>query len=130
MADSIEQVVREYLVADSTFNAKFQAIDYLEGTTETSPYITFFLVTDTGEATRLGKNYQGEARIQFDLWDDNMIRGLRLRSDLLEKIEKMSETRGGYHVIVTGTTTQTIPRDTGSAPYHHVVDGVIRWEKI
>lgn len=130
MADSIEEVVYEYLTADSTFAAKFEGIYWIESETKTAPWINFWLVTDNGTNTRLGKIYQGEARIQFDLWDDNKIRGARLRTDLLEKVEKMSETRSGYHVMVTGTTTQTIPRESQSAPYHFVVDGVIKWEKI
>jgi hypothetical protein len=130
MADSVEQVVYEYLTADSSFMGNFTGVYWVEAETETTPYITFWLVTDAGTSTRLGKVYQGEARIQFDLWDENKIRGARLRTELLEKVERMSEERGGYHVMVTGTTSQTIPRESHASPHHFVVDGVIKWEKI
>ena len=134
MADSIEEVVRDYLNADATFKAKFTRIDYLESPTGTAlPYINYWLVDDNGRDTVLNHLQQGEARIQFDLWcsaDKNgLIKGTRLRRDIAVKVKAMSESRGGYYIVTTGITEQTIPRESGSDPFHFVVDGILRWRK-
>lgn len=129
MADSIEEVVYSYLTADSTFTDKFSGIYWIEADGDTAPYIVYWLVDDAGINTVLGKLQQGEARIQFDLWDTNKIRGARLRTDIAEKVKDMNEVNGGYHVMVTGITEQTIQRTSDTDPYHFVVDGIIRWRK-
>lgn len=128
-ADSIEQIVYSYLTADSTFSGKFGGIYWLEADSDTVPYIVYWMVDDAGINTVLGKRQQGEARIQFDLWDTNKIRGARLRKDLSEKVKDMNEVRDGHHVMVTGITEQTIQRTSDTDPYHFVVDGIIRWRK-
>ena len=128
-ADSIEQVINEYLQADTGFKAKFEGIYWLEADAGTAPYIVYWLVDDAGINTVLGKFQQGEARIQFDLWDTNKIRGVRLRDDLAQKVRSLNEYRSGYHVMVTGITEQTIQRASDTDPYHFVVDGIVRWRK-
>ena len=130
MADNVEQVVYLYLTTDSSFMANFTRVDYLEtpdGTAE--PYINYWLVDDTGNDTILNKVEQGQARIQFDLWDSNLIRGTRLREVLSRKIRELNESLEGYHLMITGSTKQTIPRSSGTDPYHFVVDGIIEWYK-
>ena len=132
MANSIEQVIYTYLTSDSTFMANFTGVYWMgveEGETATEPYIVFWLVDDPGFETRLNTSYQGEARIQFDLWDTNKIRGARLRTTLREKVRELSEVSGGYRVIVTGVTEQMIKRESSTEPYHFIVDGVIKWNK-
>ena len=129
MADSIEQVIYTYLTTDSSFKAKFDGIYWLEATGDKAPYIVYWLVDDAGINTVLNKFQQGEARIQFDLWDTSKIRGPRLRSDLAQKVREMNEYLSGYHVMATGITEQTIQRESDTEPYHFVVDGIIRWRK-
>ena len=129
MADSIEQVVYEYLTNDSAFMADFSAVYWQEADATVYPYIVFWLVDDTGIETRLNKQQQGEARVQFDLWDDNKIRGARLRTALRQKVRDLSEISGGYFVMTNGVTEQTIQRESNTDPFHFVVDGIIKWSK-
>jgi len=130
MADNVEQVIYTYLTTDSTFMANFSRVDYMESPEGTvAPYINFWLVDDTGNEAILNKEDQGQARIQFDLWDSDRIRGTRLREILSRKVKALSESLEGYHVMVTGITKQTIPRASGTDPYHFVVDGVVEWYK-
>ena len=126
-ADRVEEVIYQYLTADSTFLGKFEGIYWMEADDLTVPYIVFWLVDDNGSKAHIGKQSQGEARIQFDLWDTNKIRGVRLRTALRDKVESMNETRDGYTVTCQGITEQTIQRESAADPYHFVVDGVIQW---
>lgn len=129
MSDSVEQVIYEYLIADTSFTTKFTGIYWQEADASVSPYIVFWMVDDNGIETLLNTASQGEARIQFDLWDTDKIRGARLRSDLRDKVKKLDETRGGYRVITTGLTEQTLQRQSTTEPFHFIVDGIIKWNK-
>ncbi len=132
MADSVEQVVYENLTGDTTFMAFYTGVYWQEvdkNVTPTEPYIVFWLVDDIGIETRLNKAYQGEARIQFDLWDSNKIRGARLRTTLREKVRELSDISGGYAIMTSGITEQTIQRASTTDPYHFIVDGIIKWNK-
>lgn len=129
MADSIEQVIHEYLTNDSTFMANFEAVYWLEATGTAYPYIVYWMVDDNGNKAQIGAVTQGEARVQFDLWDDNKIRGSRLKNVLLEKVEKMNESSGGYHVTTIGSNQQSLQKESSVDPYHFVVDGIVRWKK-
>jgi hypothetical protein len=132
MADNVEEVIYTYLTSDSTFMANFTGVYWMaveENETATEPYIVFWLVDDPGFETRLNTPYQGEARIQFDLWDTNKFRGARLRTTLREKVRELSEVSGGYNVTVTGVTEQTFKRTSATEPYHYVVDGIVKWNK-
>ena len=132
MADSIEQAVGEYLTTDSTFMALNSGVYWLEvdkGVTPTEPYITYFLVSDTGAETLINTKNQGESRIQFDVWDDNKVRGVRLRTTLRDKLNLLGEDSGGYKMVIMGINEQTIPRPSGTGPFHFVVDGIIKWNK-
>ena len=84
---------------------------------------------DAGIETRLNKAYQGEARVQFDLWDNNKIRGGQLKTTLREKIRDLDIISGGYHLMTVGVSEQTIQRESGTDPFHYVVDGIIKWNK-
>jgi len=129
MADSVEEVVYTYLTTDSTFMANLTGVYWQEADASVSPYIVFWLVDDPGFETRLNKAEQGEARIQFDLWDTNKIRGARLHTALTTKVRALNETTGGYTVITTGITKQTIQRESTTDPFHFIVDGIIKWNK-
>jgi hypothetical protein len=129
MADSIEEVVYTYLTTDSTFMANFTGVYWEEADTNVSPYIVYWLIDDIGIETRLNKQHQGEARIQFDLWDTNKIRGARLRTTLREKINKLNEVSGGYRVMTTGVNEQSLKRESTTEPFHFIVDGIIKWNK-
>jgi len=135
MADSVEEVVYDYLTTDSTFMANFTGVFWQLATEKeaVSPYIVFWLVDDPGIETRLNKAYQGEARIQFDLWmgssKSDKIKGARLRTALREKVRDLNEVSGGYFVMTTGITEQTIQRQSTTDAYHFVVDGIIKWNK-
>ena len=130
MADSIEEVVYNYLTTDSTFMSNFSGVYWQEADASVAPYIVFWKVDDPGIETRLNKKYQGEARIQFDLWDTSKIRGARLQRTLGEKVRDLNEIFGGYFVMTTGITEQTIQRESTTDPYHFVVDGIIKWNKV
>jgi hypothetical protein len=124
---NVEQLMYEYLTSDATFMANFTAVHYLDHDADIEPpYITFRLVSDSGDHVKLDA-IQGEALVQFDVWDSNKIRGARLRGVVAEKIRKVNETGTGYHIIAMGITEQTIPRMSGTDLYHYVVDGRIRW---
>ena len=133
MANSVEEAVYNYLNADSDITDEFSAVYWSEATAPTFPYLVFWLVDDAGTDSTLNYRKQGEARIQFDIWDDatpsGMARGVRLRSLVADKIRDTSETVSGYHIITTGNTEQTIRRESGTEPHHFVVDGVIQWRK-
>ena len=129
MADSVEEVIYNYLTTDSTFMANFSGVYWQEADASISPYIVFWLVDDPGIETRLNKAYQGEARIQFDLWDTDKIRGARLRTILREKVRDLNEISGGYRVTTTGITEQTIQRESITDPFHFIVDGIIKWNE-
>ena len=129
MADSIEEVIYSYLSTDAIFSSQFTGIYWQESDTETAPYLVYFLVTDSGVETRIGKEQQGEARIQFDIWDDNKFRSAKLRTETAEKVKAMMGVISGYHVMTTGITEQNILRASGTDLYHQVVDGIIRWTK-
>jgi len=132
MADSVEQVVFENLTGDTTFMANYTGVYWLQvdkNVTPTEPYIVFWLVDDIGIETRLNKAYQGEARIQFDLWDKNKIRGARLRTTLRKKVRTIDEIAGGYRISTSNITEQTIQRLSNTDPYHFVVDGIIKWNE-
>ena len=129
IADSVEQVVYNYLQADSTFKNYFNGIYWVEADADTIPYLVFWMVDDAGINTLLNKVQQGEARIQFDLWDTSKIRGARLRTKVAEKVKAMNEYRDGYHIIVTGITEQTIQRASDTDPFHFIVDGIVKWSK-
>ena len=130
MADSVEQVIYTYLTGDSVFMALFTGgVFWQEADTSVSPYIVYWLVDDSGSETRLNKAEQGEARIQFDLWDTNKIRGAKLHTALTTKVRALSDISGGYSVITTGITKQTLQRESTTDPYHFIVDGIIKWNK-
>ena len=131
MADSVEEVVYNYLTTDSTFMANFSGVYWSEATEAeaVSPYIVFWLVDDVGIETRLNKAYQGEARIQFDLWDTDKIRGARLRTVLRKQVRDLNESSGGYRIFTTGITEQTIQRESTTDPHHFIVDGIIKWNE-
>jgi len=133
MADSVEEVVYNYLTTDGVFMAKISGGVYWmsveENETATVPYIIFWLVDDPGFETKLNTSYQGEARIQFDLWDTNKIRGARLRTELREKVRDLNELFGGYRVMTTGITEQALKRESITDPFHFIVDGIIKWNK-
>ena len=130
MADSVEQVVYNYLTADSTFMADFSGVYFIEAPENvTYPYIVFWLVTDAGIRNYIATPSQGEARIQFDIWDDDRFRGVRLRDNVRAKVDKLNETRDGYAVHTVGLNEQTIQRASGTDPYHFVVDGIIQWQE-
>jgi len=129
-ADSIEQVIYQYLDADSTFKAKFTGIYWQDAPKETKPpFINFWMVDDNGSETLLNAISQGEARIQFDLWDPNKIRGVKLRTALRNKIRDLNEVRSGFHVMTNGITEQTLQRQSTTEPFHFIVDGIIKWNK-
>ncbi len=129
MSDSVEEVVYNYLTTDSTFMGFYSGVYWQEADATTVPYIVFWLVDDAGIETRLNKAYQGEARIQFDLWDTNKIRGARLQTKLRQKVRDLSEVSGGYVVMTEGVTTQTIQRQSATGSFHFVVDGIIKWHE-
>jgi hypothetical protein len=129
MADSIEEVVYQYLTADTSFMSNFTGVYWQESDTKTEPYINFWLVTDSGTQVRLGIEQQGDALIQFDLWDNNKFRGARLRTVLAEKVKALMGVVDDYHVMTTSITEQNILRSSGTDLYHFVVDGNIRWVK-
>ena len=133
MANSVEQAVGENLTNDTTFMANFSAVYWQEvskGVKPTVPYIVFWKVDDPGIETRLNKAYQGEARIQFDLWDTNKIRGGRLSTVLRKQVRDLNEISGGYQVMATGITEQTIQRQSTTDPLHFIVDGIIKWSEV
>ena len=134
MADSIEQVVYDYLKADTTFSAQFTGIYWLESpTTITYPYIVLWLVDDNGAETKLHTSDSGEARIQFDLFDSSTDKGKnrcrRLRTVLRTKVKNLAETRGGYFVQTIGLNMITMQRESASSPHHYIVDAIIKWHK-
>lgn len=130
MADSVEEIIYSYLTNDSSFMSDFTAVHWIEAPEGVAyPYINYWLVTDTGEKTYLGKIRQGQASIQFDLWDDNRIRGARLRAKLREKVDDLNEILDGFSVRTIGITEQTLQRASGTDPYHFVVDGLIQWQE-
>ena len=132
MANSVEQAVGENLTNDSTFMANFTDVYWQEVTknkTPTVPYIVFWRVDDPGIETRLNKSYQGEARIQFDLWDTNKNRGARLQTILRRKVRNIDSIAGGYRISAIGITEQTIQRASNTDPYHFIVDGIIKWNE-
>lgn len=132
MANFLEEVVYDYLTTDSTFMANFSGV-YWQLATEkeaVSPYIVFWKVDDPGIETRLNKLYQGEARIQFDLWDTNKNRGGRLSTVLRKKVRDLNEVSGGFQVMTIGITEQTIQRQSTTDPFHFVVDGIVKWNEV
>lgn len=133
MADSIEEVIYIYLTTDSAFMANFSGVYWEKADTEVHPYIVFWLVDDPGIETRLNKSEQGEARIQFDLWTEpthsGKILGARLHTLLTKKVRSLNELSGGYTVLTTGITKQTIKRESTTDPFHFIVDGIIKWNE-
>jgi hypothetical protein len=109
--------------------ANFNAVYWVEADASTTPYIVFWLISDTGEETLLNKTDQGESRIQFDLWDDSKNRGRRLRTVLRDKVKAMNESRGGYNVNVVGLNMVTLQRTSETDLFHFVVDGIVQWYK-
>ena len=126
MANSVEEAVYEHLQSDSTFMGKFGGIAWYEGTFS-YPYITFFQVDDPGTKTYLNTARQGEARLQFDVWDDNKGRGALRRTEVREKIEDMNTTSGGYTLYTVNTNEATVQRQDVTDPWHYVVDAIVRW---
>ena len=132
MADSVEQVVYENLTTDSTFMGFYTGVYWQEVDKDvipTEPYIVFWLVDDNGTETRLNKAHQGEARIQFDLWDSDKIRGVRWRTTLRKKVRSIDVISGGYRVSTNGITEKTLKRASVTDPFHFVVDGIIKWNE-
>jgi len=130
VADSVEQVIYNYLAADSGFMGNFTGVYFSEAPENaTYPYIVFWLVTDAGIRNYVSTPNQGEARIQFDIWDDEKFRGVRLRDVVRAKVDRLNETRDGYSVSTVGINEQTIQRTSGTDPYHFVVDGIIQWQE-
>ena len=130
MADSVEQVIYNYLTADTAFMADFSAVYFSEAPDDASyPYIVFWLVTDAGIRNYIATPDQGEARIQFDIWDTDKFRGVRLRDKVRAKVDRLNEVRDGYAVNTVGVNEQTIQRASGTDPYHFVVDGIIQWQE-
>ena len=130
MADSVEEVIYAYLNADTTLMAAISKAYWMEAEERaTYPYVVFWMVDDDGGKTYVGYENQGRARIQFDLWDSNRIRGARIATTLKESVEALNESRGGYSLFTEGISQQTIQRPTGQDPYHFVVDGVINWRQ-
>ena len=129
MANSIEEVIYTTLTNDTTFMSNFSAVYWQEADASVYPYIVYWSVDDAGIETRLNKAYQGEARVQFDLWDNNKIRGGQLKTTLREKIRDLDIISGGYHLMTLSVTEQTIQRESGTDPFHYVVDGIIKWNK-
>jgi hypothetical protein len=127
VADSLEEVIYDYLTADSSFIADYEGVYWIEADGQSYPYIVFWQVDDAGVKTYLNVSDQGEARVQFDLWDDSKARGARLRTALREKLETMNESRGGYTVYVSGMSERTMQRDSAQEPFHFVVDAVLTW---
>lgn len=127
MADSVEECIYTTLTADSTFMASFEGVFLQEAEDGTDyPFITFWLVDDTGAERHLN-GIQGEARIQFDLWDDDKIRSARLRKVLADKVRDIDTTVSPYYLRVSGITEATVQRASKSEPYHGVVDGIVTW---
>ena len=131
MANSVEEAVYNFLKADTTISAQFDDVYWAEASDDTYPYIVFWLIDDNGADNVLNKRNQGEARIQFDIWDDatpsGMARGVRLRGVLADKVKDMNFVTSGYTLITTGITEQTIKRESATEPHHFVVDGIIQW---
>lgn len=129
MANSVEEVVYDYLTGDVTFMANFSAVYWIEADEKTDPYIVFWLVSDNGAETELNKSAQGESRIQFDLWIKNKIKGAELRTLIADKVRALSQTLGGYYVRTDGINETTVQRASGTDPFHFVVDGIIKWSR-
>lgn len=130
MADSIEEVIQDYLTDDAVYNAKFSGIWHIEAPEGSAyPYVVIHQIDDPGDKRRLNKKRQGMARIQCDVWDNNRIRGTRLRTETKEILEDLNVTTGGYNVVCVGTNEVTVPRPDVQEPYHFVVDAVIQWNK-
>lgn len=129
MADSVEEAIRTYLTDDTTFAADYDGIYWLEADSATYPYIVYWQLSGTGTEEYVDREHQGEARVQFDVWDNSKFRGVRLRADLREKIETLNETVGGYYLRTQSVTEQTVQREDGQSPFHFVVDAVIYWSK-
>ena len=127
--NSVEEAVYNQLISDTVFMANFKGVYWQEADTTTYPYIVFWTVDDNGLEERLNKPYQGEARIQFDLWDDNKNRGAKLKTTLREKVRNISVTDGGYYLLTEAVTEQTMQRQSATDPYHYIVDGIIKWNK-
>ena len=129
MADSIEQVIYTWLQADSDLTSAFAGMYWMDADAQIYPYLVYWLVDDTGTKSKLNKRNQGEARIQFDIWDDNRIRGVRNRALVKEKVDDISETVDGFELTTIGITEQTIIRESATDPYHFIVDGIIQWRE-
>ena len=114
MANSVEEVVYDYLTGDATFMANFSAVYWIEADEKTDPYIVFWLVSDNGAETELNKSSQGESRIQFDLWIKNKIKGAELRTLIADKVRALNQTSGGYYVRTDGINETTVQRASGT----------------
>ena len=124
---NLEEVIYGYLTADTSFSSNFTGIYWLEADAQVEPYLVFWLVDDNGNKAIIGTEEQGEARIQFSLWDDNKFRGADLRKTMRQKVEGLNETRDGYTLTCQGINEQSLQRLSESDPYHFVVDGIIQW---
>ncbi len=129
MADSVEQVIYTFLISDSDIMAAFSGVYWIEADDTTYPYLVYWLVDDNGSKRNLNKRQQGEARIQFDMWDSSKIRGVRNRALVREKVDDISDVIDGFYLVTSGVTEQTIPRESETDPYHFVVDGIIQWRE-
>lgn len=130
MADSLEEVVYTFLTSDASFMADFDSVHWMDtgGASPDYPFIVYWQVDDAGTKTWISEDDQGEARIQFDLWDSDKIRGARLRTALRQKVESLNETIGGYTVYTSGFNETTVQRDEKTDPFHFVVDGIVKWK--
>ena len=130
MADSVEEAVRTYLTDDSTFSAKFEGIYWYEAGSATYPYLVYWQISDAGTQTYIDRSRQGESRIQFDIWDSDRIRGVRLRADVADKLDALNTTVDEFTLYTVSIGENTVPREkSGQGPYHFVVDAIIRWSK-
>lgn len=129
MANSVEEIVYEYLTADTDITDNME-VYWLEAPSSKSlPYVVLWQVTDPLEKLLLNKQEQGVARIQHDLYDNSAARGVAGRKRLRKKLERVNETRDGYTLYCESATEQTLQRERGEEAYQFVVDAVLRWHE-
>lgn len=128
-SDNIEQALNAYLVASTdahdAVGDRIYWVDYIGPSQPTMPYATYFLVSDPHVPHSFGHTDSGQARIQFNVYDDNKTVALSKANALRDVLDQYQGTMDGKTVESINCTGVRVPKVPDLEIYQGMFDAMV-----
>ena len=135
MSNTIEEGISKYLLATSAVtNYVSTGIYYLhaqtqEGVITAKPFIVFWTVGNPFQRMYFGTQKNGEARMQFNIVDDEAARWLRVRKAVKNALQYQTGVVGSVTVHFHEISNTLQNYDEATKSYTFIVDTLVEYEE-